>query len=128
MKPPRAWLGTVRVFFLCSPHCIFIAQLCVKMSGIKTSPLQFEQLVGRLDVAFWYELEKRKLHEWKDAESPINLWGSYTTSTNAQLSSSITVTAAGFGALHLPRFTFSIHVCPFTVFICVPSLYHYASP
>ena len=35
------------------------------MSG--APPLQFEPLQCRVEVQFWFELERRKLHEYKDS-------------------------------------------------------------
>lgn len=36
-------------------------------SGMATSTLlQFEPLACRVEVPFWFELERRKLHEYKD--------------------------------------------------------------
>ena len=60
--------------------------------------LKFKELAIHIDVSFWYELERRKLNEWRLDEPvvPLTLWIPSATRLKHQMAGTITVSADSF--------------------------------
>ena len=76
----------------------------------ETVPLQFEPFTCRVEVEFWFDLERRKLHEYKDDVSPVAVWGSYATSSHAAIPSFVTLGVDAFGSCNALPFHFPVEV------------------
>ena len=61
-----------------------------------SSPLKFAPLAGSLDVNFFSELARRKLHEYKLSDHPVDVVGSYARAERANAASPLCLGADAF--------------------------------
>ena len=60
--------------------------------------LKYKELSLHIDVSFWYELERRKLNEWRLDEPvvPLTMWMPPATRLKHQMPGMVTVSADSF--------------------------------
>ena len=61
-----------------------------------SQPLKFAPLAGSLDVNFFSELARRKLHEYKLSDHPVDVVGSYARAERANAASPLCLGADAF--------------------------------